>query len=379
MASDALSHSGGQISDAPGAGAHLRVHGIDLARALAIVGMAMVHVGPTTAQGLLGQLYALPHGRAAILFVFLAGVGVSLLASSRSHSTRATRLRLLSTAIVLLILGLALQLLDHGVRVVLATYGVLFALAIGLVGVSSRWLLGLAGFFFVAGPVGYLASRMTTSGTFYRSPVALTDPLPDIVERLLLSGPYPIITWIAPFLFGMWLARQGLHRKVLTPRMIGGGVLAAVLAFALSYGLEAAFVDGAIALGWDRILIRSPHSQMPAWLVGATGSAVAVLGVSLVIARVVPRLSYPLVAMGRLALSFYVGHLLALHYWRAELTASDPVEAFMIVLAMTGAAAAVSAMWLRVFSRGPLEGLLARPWRLQDLPAARRRPRFLGK
>jgi uncharacterized membrane protein len=63
-----------------------RIPGIDLARGLAIIGMLAVHVGPTHLDGFAGRLYALPHGRASILFVLVARVGVSLLAASRTST-----------------------------------------------------------------------------------------------------------------------------------------------------------------------------------------------------------------------------------------------------------------------------------------------------
>ncbi len=57
---------------------HLRLHGVDAARAIAVLGMVMVHVGPTSAPDTaLGNLYGVSHGRASVLFVLLAGVGVA--------------------------------------------------------------------------------------------------------------------------------------------------------------------------------------------------------------------------------------------------------------------------------------------------------------
>ena len=53
-----------------------RLRGVDAARAVAVLGMVMVHFGPTPAPDTaLGALYELPHGRASVLFVLLAGVG----------------------------------------------------------------------------------------------------------------------------------------------------------------------------------------------------------------------------------------------------------------------------------------------------------------
>ena len=69
-----------------------RLRGVDAARAVAVLGMVMIHFGPTPAPDTaLGALYELPYGRASVLFVLLAGVGVALLAggSGRWCSSRA--------------------------------------------------------------------------------------------------------------------------------------------------------------------------------------------------------------------------------------------------------------------------------------------------
>jgi hypothetical protein len=128
----------------PPAGVRGRIRGVDLARAIAIVGMVMVHVGPTgsEATGALGGIYGLSHGRASVLFVLLAGLGVSLLDSDRmldgdrdSARSAARRrpawARLGFRAALLLPLGLALQLLDHGVLVIVQYYAVYFVVAAG--------------------------------------------------------------------------------------------------------------------------------------------------------------------------------------------------------------------------------------------------------
>lgn len=63
-----------------------RLRGIDAARAIAVLGMVTVHFGPrpapdTTFVG----LYGISHGRASVLFVLLAGVGVALLVGGHSR------------------------------------------------------------------------------------------------------------------------------------------------------------------------------------------------------------------------------------------------------------------------------------------------------
>jgi hypothetical protein len=110
------------------------------------------------------------------------------------------------------------------------------------------------------------------------------------------------------------------------------------------------------------LLIDTPHSQMPLWMVGSIGSACAVLGGTLLLTEWLPRATWPLVATGQLALTVYVGHLLLLDAYRellkhdAVLAASLSVAAFMLLVG------AACTLWRAVLPRGPLEAVLATPW-----------------
>jgi uncharacterized membrane protein len=338
-----------------------RIAGIDLARALAILGMLAVHVGPTDADGLAGTLYGLTHGRAAILFGLLAGVGVSLLASSRSTSVARTRVRLLWRALILLPLGLALQELDHNVFVILQDYALLFVLGAMVLTVPDRWLLWLAGLSWIAGSVGYLWGLIDFPDAFARVAATWGDPVGVLLHRLVLSGPYPLITWSAPFLLGMWLGRRDLRSRRASRDLMVGGAVAALTAFALSRGLVAVLGDPGEEIGWRRLVIDDAHSQMPLWLLGATGAAVLVLGVSLWLAAAVGRGAWPLVAVGQLAFTVYVTHLLALHRYREALTSDAVGEASALVLGFTLVATVFATAWRAVLSRGPLEAVLHLP------------------
>ena len=339
-----------------------RIPGIDLARALAILGMLAVHVGPTDAGGVTGRLYALPHGRAAILFGLVAGVGVSLLSGSRTTTPAQARVKLLWRALVLLPLGLWLQTLDHNVFVILQDYALLFVVAIVLIGLGDRWLLALAGTSALVGGLGYLWGRIALPEAFERRPVAWGDPIGESLHGLVLSGPYPLITWLAPFLVGMWLGRRDLRSPMLWWRLglVGGGL--AVGARLLSMLLQAWWGVPAEPVGWEQALLDDPHSQMPLWVLGSTGSAMLVLAASLLVADAAPRVSWPLVATGQLAFTVYVGHLLALHLAREDLTADTVGPAAGLVLGFTLAAAVLATAWRAVLPRGPLELMLHLPW-----------------
>lgn len=338
-----------------------RLEGIDLARAVAMIGMLMVHVGPTGETDLLGRLYALPHGHASVLFMLVAGAGVSLLAGSRRTTPAAAGGQLAWRALLLLPLGLALQSLDDGRLVILQTYALMFLLAIGAQRLPDRMLLGVIGLAAVAGPIGYLYGKLIDPMTFSRVGIGLDSSPGEIIHGLVLSGPYPLITWIVPFALGLWLGRRDLRAHRIRSRMVLAGCGVAIVTATIAGILEAWLREPRITPGWYQLILLEPHSQMPLWLAGSTASAVAVLGLSLVIADRCGRALWPLVATGQAALTFYVAHLIALAYWPRTLTAEQPLEALWITLAFTVTAAALTVGWRMMFERGPLEIALQLP------------------
>lgn len=197
---------------------------------------------------------------------------------------------------------------------------------------------------------------------FDRDPVALTDPVGEIAQGLVLSGPYPAVVWLAPFALGIWLGRRDLRSPTvrLLLVLVGGG--AALFALVLSSALVALLGEPTDAVGWDHLVSQAPHSQMPLWVVGATGTASFLLGGSLVVADAVGRRAWPLVATGQLALTLYVGHLVALHAAPEALTSGEVGGAAALVLAFVAVAALLAVAWRAALPRGPLEALLRPPW-----------------
>lgn len=338
-----------------------RITGVDLARALAIIGMFAVHIGPTEADGALGYAYALPHGRASMLFVLVAGVGVSLLAASPSGSPRRTTVTLLWRAALLLPVGLALQELDHDVAVILQDYALLFLVAIVLLPLGGRALLAVIALAAPLGSAAYLWGQLRAPEVFQREPVGLTDPAVEVGHRLFLSGPYPLLTWLAPFVLGLWLGRLDLRSRRVRRRLLLWGTVVAAASTALSSALVAVLGDPGDPTGWDHLVVDAAHSQMPLWLTGATAAATAVLGGSLLVADRLPRVSHPLVLTGQLALTAYVGHLVVLGLGPEALTSSQVGPAATRLAGFTLVTVGLATAWRRAWSRGPLEMLLQVP------------------
>jgi uncharacterized membrane protein len=335
-----------------------RLTGIDLARFIAIIGMVMVHFGPNPVpETTLGQIYEVSHGRASILFVLLAGIGVTFLANSTDQTgTGISAAHILSRAAILLPLGLWLQDLDHGVLVILQFYAAYFVFAALLVRFSSPLIIGAALAFIALGPVMYEVAETYRTEWFLDGAPVLGDPASKIFRDLTISGYYPLVTWAAPLTLGVWLGRQDLGSMSSRLILILGGAALVIGSSIVARGARAIDVDSI-----QIAMANEPHSQTHTWLIGAIGSAIIVLGISLIVVDLAPQASWPLVAAGQLALSVYVGHLLLLHRYTDVFRQDTVTGAITSVVIFSIFAVTVCAVWRSFFSRGPLEMLFRVP------------------
>ncbi|GAB3692767.1 hypothetical protein [Corynebacterium nasicanis] len=263
-----------------------RIHGLDLARALAIIGMMAAHIGPER---------FLTDGYPSVLFAVLAGVSMGLIAS-RSPLLDA-RLPLLTRAVLLIGLGVLLDALQFGIAVVLIAIGVSYLLLLPLLGWSTRRLLLVLAGLVVLGPL--LGAAQHTLYIAWGSEF-FSD---------LLFGPYPLTAWLAYTLLGFLLHRLALHRELW---LLVGGVVVFVLAQGIIEvsGFRVGAHDGLNFLGeW---LQGAPHSGGLLDVLTSAGLATAVIGVCLLACRVgaIVWATYPLRSLGAMSLTVYVTHVL---------------------------------------------------------------------
>lgn len=337
-----------------------RLTGIDAARGLALIGMIVVNVGPAEAEGLLHRLYLLPYGRASVLFVVIAGIGLGYLLRPRPQDEGRPWKVVLWRAALLLLGGLALQRLTDDVSVILPVYGALFVLGLALHRAPRTLLLTLALVMTVVGPVIYAGHIVLEGGEHLDGPLELGNPIGEIVHGLVLSGRYPLVTWCVPFLVGLWLAKIDLHDRAVQNRMVVWGGAAAVAGFALSQ-VSRSILEREGDVGFARLLTGAAHGQMPLWLISSVGGALAVVAAFVRLGDRAQWLTDPLVAAGRLALTLYVLHVVVLAVIRPEdgytLAQGVLVSALMVVVFL-----GLAWLWHHRVGIGPFERVLRASW-----------------
>jgi hypothetical protein len=98
------------------------------------------------------------------------------------------------------------------------------------------------------------------------------------------------------------------------------------------------------------LAVDAAHTTTPPDLLHTTGTALAVLGLALLVVPLAPRLLAPLAAAGSMPLSLYSVHLLVLHV-------VDDADPLLLWATQAVAALVLAALWRRYVGRGPLEAL----------------------
>ncbi len=356
-----------------------RVVGVDVARAIALIGMAATHIFPGfTADGDQHVSHVLASGRAAALFALLAGVSLAVASGGgrppAGSALRAARAGVLARAALLVTVGLLLGQVESPPLVILAYYGLLFVVALPFLGWGTRPLALAAASAAVLAPVASHLLRQVVDPTSIDEPGGA-----DLLVELFLTGTYPVLTWTAYLFAGLAVGRLPLRRVSVGLRLLVAGVVLAVAAKVVSAILLAAVggestlaqsqgrltgpIDHLLAGGlfgttppgdWRWLTVSAPHSGTTFDLVHTVGTGLAVLGGCLLLSRVVPRwVLVPFAAAGSMTFTLYTLHVLALADG-SPLRTGDPMTLWLwhVLVALV-----LATIWRTQVGRGPLEWL----------------------
>lgn len=321
--------------------------GVDVVRALALVAMYAAH---TSSRGDPGLRVLVVNLVTAALFAVLVGVGGGLAALRPGGGLRAAVVAPLVRGAALVVLGFVLIPAGSSVIVILVHLGLL-TVAVGVLARCPTWLVLLVGGgLLAASPVlktalAPLDARASTDGPHW---LALAVDLTATGETYRLTA---LLGWAA---LGIVLARA-------VPAD-GGGVRVLVEGTA---ALAAAAVVGIV--GGRPVPYSGTHLEIT--LAALLAAGVLLTGIAL--ARLAgPALGW-LAAPGRMTLTLYTVHVLALAWLETGLRPGVPPYGADVLAALLLGSAVVALLWNllpagRSWGRGPLEGLVERAVRLLE-------------
>ena len=369
-----------------------RALGVDVARALALIGMIAVHGFPLeNAEGGLSWVFGIAGGRAAALFALLAGVSIAFVEKrSRGQlygrTLTADRAALAVRGLLILLVGLLLGHLATPIETIIPYFGVLFLLAIPFYGRSSRFLLVSAAVFAVLGPIlrhllnGHIPEE-SNPGADYTVLTAVLQPMPFTAD-MLITGHYPAILWMVYLCVGMVIGRQVLTSRKLALQLLGWGSALAVAAWSLSIfllgpagGLQRLVeatpsmteeeITTILTFGPEETVLMpnttgwwltavSPYSETSFTVVHNLGAAMAVLGLALLVTHGGGKVFSPFASIGAMTLTLYSAHCIIL---MLEILDEDrPVVSLWIQII---AFMLFALMWRASMGKGPLEAIIS--------------------
>lgn len=360
-----------------------RIVGVDVARAIALVGMVAVHIDQSTFLGLdstswrAGDLpFAYRHlaGTASALFCFLAGVAIAI--SSGCLGNKPARSgsigQLLGRAFVVGYLGWLITTDETRIAVILIYYSVMMLFMAPLVRLSGKVLLPLAGLWLVLAPIISMYVRQVgPAKELGQIGLTISNPIDHTLWNLVFTGYYPAFTWSAFMLLGLAVGKLDLRSPRVHYILAGVGALGTAIGQALYLSMSPNTVPstfdrqtrnpmeyghwwtghyGVSPYGWDWQWLPIPHTASIADLAHNSCKALLILAIALSVERLLGKrrwLLLPLSAAGAMTLTWYCVHVWLfrheyLHQWVDQAVFYLVASTLYVVLLRT---------------RGPLEGV----------------------
>lgn len=297
-----------------------RIIGIDVARALAVIGMIIVNFKIVFGEHGASWLKTVAHlfdGKAAATFVILAGVGLALMTKSaikdqNKEKLKTARIKIIKRSIFLFVVGLSYVWIWPAD--ILHFYGIYMLVALFFINRPSKQILIGSISIIVLYPLLLLLFNYEAGWNF--SSLEYTDfwTIKGFFRNLLFNGFHPVLPWTAFLLFGLWYGRQDLHNGVFLKKslwvsaavFISIQIVSTGLIYFLSKGNPEAIASLTPVLGTD------PMPPMPIYMINGISISILIISICILLAKRYEnsRIIKALNKTGQLALTFYVAHVI---------------------------------------------------------------------
>ncbi|MCF6299976.1 MAG: heparan-alpha-glucosaminide N-acetyltransferase domain-containing protein [Proteobacteria bacterium] len=338
-----------------------RLEGLDLARFLALIGMVIVNFNMVMVSPIENQLFGISEalqGRAAALFVILAGLGLGL--STSKYEWSALFKVTLKRFVFLLVLGLLNMLIFEADIIHYYAFYFLFGVFIVRASNTVLWLLCavlIFGFVLMTGIFDY-------DKGWYWPTYSYLDfwTGSGFIRNLFFNGWHPVFPWLSFLIIGIFLSRINLHKQSNQWKLLIAGSMIALVSSLLSVELIELVKldedpDAVYLFGTDSV------PPMPLYSFVGTGIAMGVIAMCLLIEKPMKslRLLPLLTPVGRQSLTWYMAHIIigmGILEAMGMLGGQTPDIALWLALIFSILAVVLAYCWNMFFKRGPLEGLM---------------------
>jgi uncharacterized membrane protein YeiB len=350
-----------------------RIIGIDVARALAVIGMIIVNfkvVFGENGQPWVRAFVSIFDGKAAATFVVLAGIGLALMTNSAIKSNdqaklKIVRSRIAKRAVFLFILGISY--ITIWPADILHFYGIYMAITLLLITRKEHTILFSGICIIVAYPILTTFLNYETGWNFDTLNYQGFWTFTGFMRNLFFNGFHPVVPWTAFMLFGYWFGKQDLHNDqfvkktfwISTSTFISIQVLSYMTILFLSEGNQEATLE------LTEIFGTNPMPPLPIYMFNGIAIAFAIISACIIIAKKFEN-SFIIDALnktGQLALTFYVAHIII---GMGIIEAINPSKMgkytveFSLVYALTFSLCCIlfAVIWRKYKESGPLEWVM---------------------
>lgn len=350
-----------------------RIIGIDVARALAVIGMIIVNFKVVFGENGDSWLKSFAHlfdGKAAATFVVLAGIGLALMTNSairnqNQEKLQTARKRIMKRAIFLFIIGLSYIWIWPAD--ILHFYGIYMLITLFFIYSRTRQILIGAISLIVIYPILIMLFDYETGWNFLVLEYTDFWTFKGFIRNLFYNGFHPVVPWTAFMLFGLWYGRQDLYDdKFLKKSLwVSSGVFISIQI--LSIGLIQ-FISKVSPMAIDSLmplLGTDPMPPMPIYMINGISISIVIISTCILLAKRYEnsKIIGALNKTGQLALTFYVAHVIlgmGIMEEIGSLKFGEYSIEFSVIYALIFSLLCIlfAEIWLRYKKSGPLEWIM---------------------
>lgn len=350
-----------------------RIIGIDVARALAVIGMIIVNfkvVFGTNGLSWVKSFASVFEGKAAATFVVLAGVGLALMTNSALKNNdrqklKIARMRIAKRALFLFIVGLSYIAIWPAD--ILHFYGVYMLFVLFLLSSKEKTIL-ISTIVLILLYLLFISLFNYETGWDF-STLNYLDfwTFKGFLRNLFFNGFHPVIPWASFMLFGFWFGKQDLTNDRFIKKAFWVSSIIFIIIQVFSYFSISILSEGnqQSISELTEIIGTNPMPPLPIYMFNGIAISVSIISACIIIGKrfSTNRIVLALNKTGQLALTFYVAHVI-IGMGAVEIINPENMGNYTIVFSVTYAlvfslmCVLFAVYWLKNRKNGPLEWVM---------------------